>query len=94
MTSKASKAIKQQQLSMQWLDLTTNYQVCARYLDIITQNLYLRDVKISDPCVMRASAVIWSLRPMLPALGHEAQRDLGTCDATQHLVGDNHTTRD
>ena len=52
------------------------------------------DVKISDPRVMRASAVIWSLRPVLPALGHEAQRDLGTCDATQHLVGDNHTTRD
>ena len=52
------------------------------------------DVKISDPRVMRASAVIWSLRPVLPALGHEAQRDLGTCDATQHLVGDNHSTRD
>ena len=47
-------------------------------LDIITQNLYSCDVKISDPRVMRAKAVIWSLpEQCYPALGHEAQRDLG-----------------
>ena len=70
-----TKAIKQQQPS--GIIRFVNKSSGLSKLDIITQNLYLRDVKISDPCVMRASAVIWSLRPMLPALGHEAQRDLG-----------------
>ena len=83
------RVIKQQQPSfmIRFVNKSSGLR-CARYLDIITQNLYLCDVKISDPRVMRAKSVIWSPWPVT-SVTSPGTHDTGHKGTGEHVTQHN-----